>query len=123
MRHLIHHHLRKHTISFKHAFDGIVWAWKSQPNYRVHTIIAISVVLAGLFFRIELIEWVMLTFVIAVGLVIETINTALEATADAITREWRAEIKIAKDASSAAMLTYAIGASIIAGMIFIPKIF
>jgi diacylglycerol kinase (ATP) len=59
---------------------------------------------------------------ITMGLVIETFNTGLEATTDAITKEWREEIKIAKDVSAAAMLTFAVGAVIIAGMIFIPRI-
>jgi diacylglycerol kinase (ATP) len=50
------------------------------------------------------------------------LQTGLEATTDAITKEWREEIKIAKDVSAAAMLTFAVGAVIIAGMIFIPRI-
>lgn len=67
-------------------------------------------------------EWLMVIFLITMGLVIETLNTGLEATTDAITKEWREEIKIAKDVSAAAMLTFAVGALIIASMIFIPKI-
>ena len=56
------------------------------------------------------------------GLVIETINTAIEEATDAIDTKIREDIKIAKDISAAAMLIYAIGAIVIALMIFIPKI-
>ena len=56
------------------------------------------------------------------GLAIETINTAIEETTDAIDIKIREDIKIAKDVSAAAMLIYAIGATIIALMIFVPKI-
>ncbi len=113
--------IKKHTISVTHAIDGLSWSWRTQPNYRIHFVVSFLVVLFGTFFNISLIEWAILVMTITVGLVIETINTALEATSDAITREWKEEIKIAKDAAAAAMLTYAIGSTIVATIIFIPK--
>ena len=65
----------------------------------------------------------MIIFVlITVGLVIETVNTAFECTNDAITRQIRPEIKIAKDVAAAAMLIFAIGAAFIAFFIFFPKL-
>jgi diacylglycerol kinase len=54
--------------------------------------------------------------------VIETINTAIEATCDVVDKKWRRDIKIAKDVSAAAMLIYSIGALVIAMVIFLPKI-
>ncbi len=60
---------------------------------------------------------------ISVGLTIETINTAIEQTTDAIDLKWREDIRLAKDLSAAAMLIFAIGALVVAGIIFIPKIF
>lgn len=59
---------------------------------------------------------------ITVGLVIETINTGLEQTTDAIDRKIREDIKIAKDVSAAAMLLYAAGSFIIACIIFVPRL-
>ena len=56
-------------------------------------------------------------------MVIETINTAIESTTDAIDTKIREDLRISKDVSAAAMLIYAIGATIIALMIFIPKFF
>ena len=55
------------------------------------------------------------------GLVVETINTAIESTTDAIDTKIREDIRISKDVSAAAMLIYAIGSTIIAMMIFVPK--
>lgn len=114
--------IERHTISLKHAVDGVLWSWRTQPNYRVHFIVSTLVVAAGFYYDIQPFEWIFLVLTISVGLVIETINTALEATSDAITREWREEIKIAKDASAAAMLTYSVGAAIVAAIIFVPKV-
>ena len=113
--------IRRHTISVKNAINGLIWAYKTQPNYRVHIFLSVIAIIGGLFFNISTTEWIIIVFVISVGLVIETINTSIEATTDAITKEWKEEIKIAKDASAAAMLTYAIGALIISAIIFIPK--
>jgi len=56
------------------------------------------------------------------GLTIETINTAIEQTTDAIEQGWRDDIGIAKDVSAGAMLIFSLSASIIACVIFMPKI-
>lgn len=113
--------INKHKVSVFNAFNGIVWAFKTQPNYQIHVTIALIVVFLGLFFNVSTAEWLVLILTISMGLVIETLNTAIEKTTDAITKEWREEIKIAKDVSAAAMLTHAVGAIIIGLIIFIPK--
>lgn len=118
MRRLIH----RHGVSFKNAFSGLFWALSTQPNYRVHFILSIFSVFAGIYFWISYYEWLIIFLLITVGLVIETLNTALESTNDAITREIRPEIKIAKDVAAAAMLIFAVGSSIIAFFIFFPKL-
>lgn len=112
----------RHTISFKNAFAGIFWAFKTQPNYQVHFFLSFVSLLSAVFLRISYFEWLVIILLIFLGFVIETINTALEAATDAIDRRWRQEIKIAKDVSAAAMLIFAIGASVLAIIIFIPKI-
>jgi diacylglycerol kinase len=77
----------------------------------------------GFWLQISYIEFLIIIFLITVGLVIETINTAIESTTDAIDTRIREDIRISKDVAAAAMLVYAIGATVIAMMIFIPKIF
>lgn len=114
--------MHKHSISFKHAYDGLLWAMRTQPNYRIHIILSTIAVFLGLALKIAYYEWLIIVLLITVGLVVETLNTGLEATTDAITKEWREEIKIAKDVAAAAMLTFAVGTIIITSMIFIPKI-
>lgn len=117
-----HQILKRHTISFKHAWDGVVWALKTQPNYRIHLFLSLLSLLGSFYFRVSYSEFLLIIFLITVGLVVETINTGLEQTTDAIDKKIREDIKIAKDVAAAAMLIYAIGAFIIACLIFIPKI-
>lgn len=118
----MHELLRKHTISFKNAFSGLFWAVKTQPNFRVHLILAALAVGLGIFFRITQVEWAIIIFTIVLGLSAELINTALESMTDLITKEWRQEAKIAKDVSAGMMLTVAIGAVAVAVVIFGPYI-
>ncbi|NCO88527.1 UDP kinase [Candidatus Roizmanbacteria bacterium CG_4_10_14_0_2_um_filter_36_35] len=113
--------LKQHTISVRHAVDGLVWALKTQPNYRTHLLLSIISIIASVVFKISYLEFLLIIFLITVGLVIETINTGFEQTTDAIDRKIREDIKIAKDVAAAAMLIYSIGATIIALIIFVPK--
>ena len=113
---------KKHTISFKNAFNGLIWSLKTQPNYRIHLTLSLLSVFSGFYLHISYFEFIIIIFLITVGLTIETINTAIEEATDAIDTKIREDIKIAKDVSAAAMLIYAIGATVIALMIFVPKI-
>lgn len=115
--------IKKHTISFKNAINGLVWVLRTQPNYRVHLVLSFLALGGGLYLRISYTELLTILVLIAVGLTIETINTAIEATNDAIDTKWREEIKIAKDTSSAAMLVFSFFAFLTACIIFIPKIY
>ena len=115
--------LRKHTISFKNAYNGLVWSLKTQPNYRIHLFLSLTSIIFGFYLKISYFEFLLIIFLITVGLAIETINTAIEEATDTIDTKIREDIKIAKDVSAAAMLIYAIGATVIALMIFVPKIF
>ena len=113
---------KKHTISFKNAFNGLIWSLKTQPNYKIHLSLSLLALALSYWLKISYSELLIIIFLITVGLVIETINTAIEAATDAIDTKIREDIKITKDVSAAAMLIYAIGATIIALMIFVPKI-
>ena len=114
--------LKKHTISFKHAFDGLLLSFKTQPNYQIHLSLSLLSLIGALLLQISYYELLLIIALIFIGLTIETVNTALENTNNAIDHQIRDDIRIAKDAAAGAMLIYAIGAFTIACIIFIPKI-
>lgn len=114
--------IRKHTISFKHAYEGLIAALSTQPNYRVHIFLSLISLVSGVYFKISYFEFLAIGILITIGLVIETVNTAIEETCDAIDESIRPDIKIAKDTAAAAMLIFAIGSAMLAGFIFIPRI-
>lgn len=114
--------LRKHHISFKHAFAGLFWAFRTQPNFRIHTVIALISIAIAFYVSLTSFEWILLVFIIFWGFAAELVNTALEAMTDLITTEWRKEAKIAKDVAAGMMLFVAFGA-ITTGLILLgPKL-
>lgn len=114
--------IKQHHISVKNALRGLTTALNSQPNYRIHLLLSFIAISSGILLRISYNEFLLIITLIFVGLTIETVNTAIESTNDAIDIKWREDIKVAKDASAGAMLIFAIGALVIASIIFIPKI-
>ena len=111
-----------HTISFKHAWDGLTQAVSTQPNFAVHLFFSTLAIVAGIALNISGLEWIVIALTVVVGLVIELVNTAIESTVDLITRKYNRLAKIAKDTAAAAMLVYAVGALVVAAVIFVPKI-
>jgi len=114
--------LRKHGQSVLYAWEGMVWAFRTQANYRIHFFLSILALLGSYVLRVSYFEFLLVLLIIFIGIMVEAINTAIEKTTDAIDKQWREDIKIAKDVSAAAMLIFSSGALIIAGIIFIPKL-
>ena len=115
--------LKKHVISLRCAWEGLSYALTTQPNFIIHLTLSVCVVAAGLFFGITTLEWLVVILTITSGLALELINTSIESAVDLITQEWHISAKIAKDVSASAMLVYAIGATLIATVLFAPKFY
>jgi diacylglycerol kinase len=114
--------MKKHANAIKNAWNGIVWGFQTQPNYKIHIALSLLVILAGIFLNISYTEWLILIVAMVMGFVLETLNTAVEQLGDAVDRNYNEYIKRAKDSAAGAMLLFSFGAIIIAGWIFIPKI-
>lgn len=119
---MVKHSLKKHSVSFKHAFDGIACAFSEQPNFRIHVGVAITVCLMGTLLEVSIFEWIILLFTILWVILSEMINTAMEAIVDLITTEIHQEAKTAKDVAAGAVMLGAAGSVVIGCLIFIPKI-
>ena len=96
--------LKRHSISIKHAVDGLTWALKTQPNYKIHLLFSVISLIGSAVLKISYMEFLIVVFLITVGLVIETLNTGLEQTTDAIQRKNIEQIKIPKHLRAAAIL-------------------
>lgn len=114
--------LKQHTISFKHAFDGVIYTFKTQPNFKVHVIFAILATIAGFYFQITRAEWAVIIFIIGLVLIAEMINTSIEAVVDLHTEQYHDLAKIAKDVSAGMVLITAVMAIITGVLIFLPHL-
>lgn len=108
--------------SFSYAISGIGAALKSEPNIRVHLLLAVLAIILGFALKISSGEWIILFFTIAFVLVLELINTTLEAIVDIVSPKRHPKAKIAKDVAAAAVFVSAILSLIVAAFIFLPKI-
>lgn len=114
--------LRQHTISFKHALEGVIYTFQTQPNFQVHTLFAFLAILAGFFFHITNAEWAVIVFIIGLVLVAEMINTSIEAVVDLHTEQFHELAKTAKDVSAGMVLITALMAVITGFLVFLPHL-
>ena len=108
--------------SFKAAFEGIASTYKKEQNIKIHTIISLIVIVCGIVFKINYIEWLVCLVLIGFVLMAEFFNTSIEYVVDLASPNIHPLAKAAKDTASAGVLMMAIIAAVIGCVIFIPKI-
>lgn len=113
--------IAKRLKSFTYAFNGLRVLIK-EHNAWIHLFASLCVVVAGILFKISLMEWVAVVFAIGLVFSFEIINTSVEHIADFICPERDDRIKRIKDLAAAAVLVSAITAAVIGLIVFIPKI-
>ncbi|MCL5411755.1 MAG: diacylglycerol kinase family protein [Patescibacteria group bacterium] len=119
LSHLNNHHPKKHAISFKHAFAGIMEGLRDEPRFQLQLIASFLAVFAGIFFRITTSEWLALILVISFVLTTELINTSIENTIDLVSPDFHPLSKAAKDCAAGAVLVAAVSSLAVGLIIFI----
>lgn len=113
---------KKEVKSFGFALEGIIFAIKSQVNFRIQvTIATLSIVLAYLL-GFNRFEWIILLICIALVLAAELVNTAFEQLVDLTTLEEHPKAKNAKDLAAGFVLLVSIIVLIIGILLFVPHI-
>ena len=111
-------------LSFKYAGQGVSYAFRTQRNFRVHLVIGTIALSLSIYCQLSAVACSIISLTIALVLVLELLNTALEAIVDlTVGREFHQLAKIAKDCAAGAVLIAAIAALIIASVLLFPKIF
>jgi len=108
--------------SFNYAIDGLIYVLRSQRNMRIHFFVGSLVFALGLAGGLSTVQFGLIIFAVALVIVAELINTAIEAAIDVTTSSYDPMAKIAKDVAAAAVLVAALAAVIIAYLIFFPKL-
>lgn len=109
------------ALAFRYAFAGLR-VLLGQRNTHIHLFIGLVVVLCGLLWHLTTNEWLALTLIMTIVLALEAVNTALEAVVDLASPQLHPLAKQAKDVGAAAVLVAALGAVIVALIIFGPRL-
>ena len=109
--------------SVGYAFKGMLVLIKTESSIKIQLCIAIAITVAGFYFNISKTEWIAQIAMIGLVMSIEGVNTAVEYIADYIHTEHHPKIGLIKDVAAGAVFIASIVATIIAGLIYLPKIF
>jgi len=116
------HHPKRQLKSFKYAMRGIVHATINEANFRTQLAIVLVSIIAGFYYRIQLLEWIALVVVGGMLLSAELINTAIEEFIDHLIHEHHEGARVIKDLSAGYVLTTAICTLAVFLLVFVPKI-
>ncbi len=109
--------------SFRHAFAGLAFAWRTQRNLRVHGVATVLVVAVIVIFRPRPVEAALLLLAIAMVVGAELFNTAVEVLVDRVVGlEHDPAAKMAKDVAAAGVLVAALGAALVGAVIILPRV-
>ena len=108
--------------TIKNSLNGFMSYAKEGKSIIIYLIGVIIEIVMGFVYEVNGLEWILIICILGIILAVELINTAIEATCDAITKEYNPLIKIAKDCGSAATFTIFTVAIILNVIIFLPKI-
>lgn len=89
--------------AFTYSIDGFKFAWQNEHAFRQEMLVAVVGTAVALGLKISAFEKLMLVAVLAFVLVVELLNSALEAVVDRISLEHHPLSKNAKDLGSAAV--------------------
>lgn len=114
--------MKKFFAALGFAFNGIKYTFKTQLNFRVHCFTAL--IISGLCYYLQLNtnEWLWIITAIAIVLMAELANTAIETIIDLISPEYNVRAGIVKDIAAALVLISALMALTVGILILLPKI-
>jgi diacylglycerol kinase (ATP) len=113
---------RTWAAKFRDAFRGVAMAVRRSSSFAVHLLVAALVIAAAAALDLERLEWCILSGCIAAVLAAETLNSALESLARAVSDQYHPRLRDALDMGSGAVLLAAIGAAVLGAMIFLPRL-
>ena len=114
----------KHQIkSFGYALEGVIYSYKKGTHFKIHLLAAFVVLIFGVIYSINSIEWLVLILISSAVIAAEAINTAIEEACDVLHPEHHPGLKLAKHCAAGGVLILSIAALIIGVVIFIRKIF
>lgn len=107
--------------TFKNARKGFRLVLKSEINIRIHCIIAFLVIIGAYYLKFSAVEFCIILFAIALVMISEMLNTAIEFALDSIYHnKYSKMVGMAKDISAGAVMLASV-ISVVIGLILFGK--
>lgn len=108
--------------SFIYAAKGLRYSFRTQLNFRFHVSSAALAIVLGFMLKISVFEWLWVLVSVALVVLAELLNTAIETLVDLVSPGYHEKAGIVKDVSAAAVLIAAFFALAVALLIFVPRL-
>lgn len=109
--------------SVVYALRGAWILVRTESSIKIQVFIAILVTLAGWYYKISSTEWILQLLAIGLVMGVEGVNTAIEKLSDFVQPNHDPKIGRIKDISAGAVMICSLIASVIGGIIYLPRIF
>lgn len=106
---------------FSNAFKGLWVIISEEKSLWVHFFATFIVIIAGIIFKLDAIEWALIVFAVGIVIGFEIMNTAIEYLVDIFSFEYNIKAKKIKDVAAMATLFVTIIAIVIGLLIFVPE--
>ncbi|MDO8960095.1 MAG: diacylglycerol kinase [Rhodocyclaceae bacterium] len=109
--------------AFFYSCQGLAAAWRHEAAFRQEVLLAAVAVPLGLWLGADGVERALLVGSIFLILIVELLNSAVEAVVDRVSTEHHALSKRAKDIGSAAVLLALVNALVVWVCLLAPRVF
>ncbi len=106
--------------AFRHSIDGLAGTWRTEGAFRQEVLIAAVLVPLSAFLQVTLVEHVLLVGSVLMVLIVELLNSGMEAASNRHSLARQPHSKKAQDTGSAAVLIAILLATIVWGAIVTP---
>lgn len=110
------------TCALRCARAGIVYAFTTQKNLKIHLGFAIAAIVLGFALGVSEAAWLAIVLCIMMVMALEVVNTAIESVVDMASPEWHELAMRAKDCAAGAVYLAAIGSLVVAAIVYLPRI-
>lgn len=107
--------------SFNNAVSGIIYSIRKERNMKLHIMAAVLVLLFSFIYGITRFDFLIICLTIALVLICELFNTAVEMIMDIVMDIYHPKVKIIKDIAAGAVLISAIVSLMVAYFVFFQR--
>jgi diacylglycerol kinase (ATP) len=108
--------------AFRNSRDGLAYVVRNETAFRQEAVLFVLSIPVAFFLADSAITYLALTGCLLLLMIVELLNTGIEAVCDGLSRDYMDEIKIAKDCGSAAVLLASLQAGAIWLLVLLDRV-